>query len=313
MSLSKYEAAAFCDYHLSESSSPADYLILDLDEGAFAWCICSGKNEIRQKASWSEQKQNFWEDLLQEIRKKVPEASSGRLEEEVQNQLPGAARVLHSYFLSGGAADGKAFEFSGHSISCSELEKLADTVKKNLDHLLSLALSQVSDEQMEEVRIILLGKAQELYLIPYWIRELISYDPLLPDDRLRNDGLQVPYTELAERGNAFYESASGRKHTYRLIAFNPKTNASETLYEVSKEQKTADQADFTGSGPMLIWEGEPILVQADDSLLKIALPYAIGPAGSDLIETAITQKNHEDLLVIRRSRFPSRIYEVKLA
>ena len=313
MDLSKYEAASFYDFAHHSYSSEKDYLVFDLDDSSCGYCTCNGKTDIRLNESWTANNDNLWSVLIESIKKIAVNSHLIDFEGEVERQLIPANEAFHNYFLSGKKVNGEAFSFSNVIISCKELEEGLSVLKEILYNLLSRAKNMVTAPKLLDVNIIVLGKAQELFLAMYYLREQLSFDPMLPDERFRNTEFKDPYAEIVKNGKALFESMTALKHTYSLLAFNPDSNSFDTIYTVSKKDTKMNAEELEFSEPIFLCDGETISVKADDSVLDISLPYTITPLKSDLIEVAIGLSNNEDTLYIRRSRFPTRIYEVKLS
>ncbi len=313
MSISKYEAASLYDFAQQRLSSQKEYLVIDLDDSSCGYCICNGKTDIRLSKSWTGSNENLWAELLRSIKKMVVSSYVTDLEGEVERQLISANRAFFNYFLSEKVLNGEAFSFSDITVSCAELDEKLSILKEKISSLLSHALDMVPPEKMLNANIIILGKAQELYLIMYYIREQLSYDPMLPDERFRNDVFEDHYADIVGKGKILFEAMTALKHTYSLLAFNPESNSFDTIYTVSKEEAKSNATELVFSEPILLCDDEKISIKADDSILHILLPYTITPSRSDLIDVAIgLNNNNEDTLFIRRCRFPTRIYNVKL-
>lgn len=312
MSISKYEAASLYDFVQQKLSSQKEYLVIDLDDSSCGYCTCNGKTDIRLNKSWAENNENLWSVLLESIKKMAASSHVIDLEGEVQRQLISANETFHNYFLSGKTLNGEAFSFSGFTISCAELDEKLSDIKEKISKLLSHAIDMVSAEKILNANIIILGKAQELYLTMYYIREQLSYDPMLPDERFRNAEFKDYYTDIVKNGKALFEEMSALKHTYSLLAFNPESNSFDAVYTMTKEEAKGNPAELVFSEPILLCDGENLSIKADDTILNISLPYTIAPSKSDLIDVAIGLKNNEDTLFIRRCRFPTRIYNIKL-
>lgn len=313
MSISKYEAASLYDFVQQKLSSQKEYLVIDLDDSSCGYCTCNGKTDIRLNKSWAENNESLWSVLLESIKKMAASSHVIDLEGEVQRQLISANETFHNYFLSGKTLNGEAFSFSGFTISCAELDEKLSDIKEKISKLLSHAIDMVPAEKILNANIIILGKAQELYLTMYYIREQLSYDPMLPDERFRNAEFKDHYTDIVKNGKALFKEMSALKHTYSLLAFNPESNSFDAVYTMTKEEAKGNAAELVFSEPILLCDGENLSIKADDAILHISLPYTIAPLKSDLIDVAIGLKNNEDTLFIRRCRFPTRIYNIKLA
>lgn len=313
MSITKYEAASLYDYIQQKHSSIKDYLIIDLDDSSCGYCICNGKTDIRLDKSWQGNSENLWSVVNEVLNKMILNSHRLNIEAEIEGQLASANNAFRNYFLSGKSLNAEAFSFSNITISCAELDEKLTVLKEKIVNLVSHAIALVSADKMIDTNIIILGKAQEMYLAMYYIREILSYDPMLPDERFRNDELVDPYTDIVEKGMLLYNAMTNLKHTYSLLAFNPGSNSFDEMYTVSKENAKSNITELVFSEPVLLCDADKLSIKADDTIINISLPYSIAPARSDLIDVAIGLSDNEDTLFIRRCRFPTRIYNVKLS
>lgn len=309
MSITKYEAAALYDYVQQNYSSKKDYLVIDLDDSSCGYCVCNGKTGISLENSW-EENENLWTVVIETLNKMVPNSHMINIETEIEGQLVSVNKAFHNYFLSGKALNREAISLLNMHISCTELEEKLTDLKEKILNLLLHGIDLVS----ADTNIIILGKAQEMYLVMYYIREKLSGNPMLPDERFRNSELVDPYTDIVKKGMMLYESMTNLKHTYSLLAFNPEFNSFDAIYTVSKQNAKSNVSELVFSEPVLLCDDDKLSIKADDIIISISLPFSIAPARSDLIYVAIgISDNNEDTLFIRRYRFPKRIYNVKLS
>lgn len=313
MSITKYEAASLYDYIQQKHSAKKDYLIIDLDDSSCGYCVCNGKNDIRLDKSWQGDSENLWSVVTETLNKMISNSHMINVEAEIERQLISANKAFRNYFLSGKSLNAEAFSFSYTTISCAELDEKLTVLKEKIVNLLLHATNLLSEDKMIDANIIILGKAQEMYLAMYYIREILSYDPMLPDERFRNDELVDPYADIVEKGMILYNAMTNLKHTYSLLAFNPETHSFDAMYTVSKENAKSNVAELVFSEPVLLCDDDKLSVKVDDTIINISLPYSIAPARNDLIDVAIGLRDNEDTLFIRRCRFPTRIYNVKLS
>ena len=240
MSITKYEAASLYDYVQQNHSSKKDYLVIDLDDSSCGYCVCDGKTNIRLENSWHEENENLWSVVIETLNKMVPNSHMINIETEIEGQLISANKAFHNYFLSGKVVNHEAFSLLNMHISCAELDEKLTDIKEKISNLLLHGIDLVS----ADTNIIILGKAQEMYLVMYYVREKLSYDPILPDERFRNSELVDPYTDIVEKGMMLYESMTNLKHTYSLLTFNPESNSFDAIYTVSKENAKSNISEL---------------------------------------------------------------------
>lgn len=313
MSISKYEAAALYHYVSQQLESDKKYLVLDLDDSSYGYCECGNKNRTRLYHSWSSMNINLWEEFIKIVRKLVDNNYPYDIEAESQAQMAAANSSFQSYYLSDRTVNGEALVFSNFVITCENLEKELRLVRVKIEELISRVKEQVSDENLMEADIIVLGKAQEVFPIMYCVREFISSDPLLPDARFKNDELRDSYSEIVRLGKEYLEALKTLKCSYVLMGFDAVRNAVVPIWSVEKGQQEMEINKLSFSPPVLVAKGDKLAIKKDATTLEIAIPYSFAPMDSDLIEIAIGVQDSADTLFIRRCRFQTRIYNVKLS
>jgi hypothetical protein len=254
----------------------------------------------------------MWDACVNAIKKLVDKNDPYDINAEMEAQIITANRSLKNYYLSDRAVNGTVFAFSDIMITCEELERSFHFVKSKVKELGNRIKKQVSEEELQETNILILGKAQELFSVMYYIREQLSFDPLLPDKRFINSELQDSYTDIVSLGNNLLKEMKTLKHTYSLLGFNMEKGSLETLYSVQKGQPNVDIEKLQFSTPLLVYAEDKLTIRSDDTDLEIKIPYSLTPLDSDLVEIAIGSQNNVDTLFIRRCRFPTQIYNVKL-
>ena len=256
---------------------------------------------------------NLWEEFIKIVRKLVDNNYPYDIEAESQAQMAAANSSFQSYYLSDRTVNGEALVFSNFVITCENLEKELRLVRVKIEELISRVKEQVSDENLMEADIIVLGKAQEVFPIMYCVREFISSDPLLPDARFKNDELRDSYSEIVRLGKEYLEALKTLKCSYVLMGFDAVRNAVVPIWSVEKGQQEMEINKLSFSPPVLVAKGDKLAIKKDATTLEIAIPYSFAPMDSDLIEIAIGVQDSADTLFIRRCRFQTRIYNVKLS
>lgn len=312
MNISKYEAAALYHYANQKSTSQKSYLVIDLDDCSYGFCYCSENYKTRLCSSWTSIHVSIWDACVNAIKKLVEKSYPYDVKTEIEAQFITANSAWKNYYFSDKAVNSEVFAFSDTMITCEELEHSFHFVKEKVKELGTRIKKQVSEEELLETNILILGKAQELYSVMYYIREQLSFDPLLPDERFRNSELQDSYADIVSLGKNLLKEMKTLKHSYSLLGFNMEKGALETLYSVQKGQPDVDIEKLQFSAPLFVCPGDKLTIQSDDTDLEIKIPYSLTPLDSDLVEVAIGLQDNVDTLFIRRCRFPTQIYNVKL-
>lgn len=313
MSVSKYEAAALYHYVSQQLKSDKKYLVLDLDDCSYGYCECSNKNRTRLYHSWTSMNINLWEEFIKGVKKLIDNNYPYDIEAESQAQMTMANSSFQSYYLSDRAVNGEALVFADSIITCKKLEKELRLVRTKIEELIYRVREQLSEENIMEASIIVLGKAQEVFPIMYFVREFISFDPLLPDARFKNEELKDSYSEIVKLGKEYLESLKTLKSSYVLMGYDAVRNAIVPIWTVEKGQQEMETNKLSFSPPVLVAKGDKLAIKKDSINIEVTIPYSFAPMDSDLIEIAIGVKDSVDTLFIRRCRFQTRIYNVKLS
>lgn len=313
MSVSKYEAAAIYHYVNQKTKSENKYLILDLDDCSYGYCGCSDDNKTLLYHSWTSINVGLWDACVKAVKKLVDKKYPYDIDSELRTQLVIANSAFQNYYLSDRAVNSEAFSFANQVITCGDLEKELHFVQEKIEELVKRINKQLPEENLLESNIIILGKAQEFFPVMYYIRKLISFDPLLPDARFKNDELRDGYTEIVKLGNEYLEELKTLKNSYALMGFDMSSNSVVSIWSAQKGQQEMDISKLQFSPPILVYKGDKLLINRNDTNLEITIPYSFAPMDSDLIEVAIGVQDNTDTLFIRRCRFQTRIYNVKLS
>lgn len=313
MSVSKYEAAALYHYISQQREATENYLVIDLDDCTYGYCECGKENRTRLCHGSPSAGISLWDEFIKAVRRLVDENDPYDINAEIQAQLAMADSSFQSYYLSDRAINGEAFAFSNVTITCEELERELHLLRAKIEELVSQMKAQLSEETFRDVNILVLGKAQELFPVMYFLREFVSFDPLLPDARFKNDQLRDHHSEIVRLGMEYLETLKTLKHSYTLLGYDAVQDAMVPIWSVEKGQQEMEISNLQFSPPMMVFKGDKLLIRRDSTDLEIAIPYSFAPMDNDLIETAIGVQDGTDTLFIRRCRFQTRIYNVRLS
>lgn len=304
MTISKYEAAAL--YDNNDKHLESNYVVLDLDDCSYGLCRCSEHGETTLLKSWNSINVNIWAKCVERIQKMIGDYSLD-ISNELEKQLLSGNRILYNYIISDRRMDDVLFRFSEHVISCSEFEKCLSGVMPYLNDLLSKIGNQVAPDVLESTDVIILGRAQEIFLVLYEIKKSLSAEPLLPDERFRNTEFRDPYNEIVSIGQALYESKSLIQHDYSLMIFNKENDSVEKFVIVKKGQKRESLLDVVYFGPVMLLKNDRLTLFVDNREVSIETPYSFETLESDLVELGIGIQDNEIALFFRRCRFPDYI------
>lgn len=312
MSISKYEAASLYDYTISHMD--AHYLVLDFDDCSYGYCRCNNQGTTELLHSWTSISSDLWKMCVEALKKIVGNDYPFDVDQEFLNQITSRndLLVLHNYFNSDRQYDEELYHFSGKAISCQEFESLLSGVKAKLDDLFSHIRKQLDSNMLIDSKIIILGRAQRIAMLTFYVKEKFSGDPLLPDDRFRNAEFKDSVDSIIELGMRLYEAKSTIQKTYSLMIYDRESDALEELLSLKKGQSGDSLQKINYVGPVLLTEHDSLTMRIDGRKVDINIPYSFNPLESDLIDLGIGMQVDQVILSIRRCRFPTRIYSVAL-
>lgn len=315
MSISKFEAAVIYDYRNRKTKikDVLQYLVLDLDECSLGICLCDAKGETRLVDSYAVSgNHNLWHDCVSEVKKFLGNQYIFDVQQEMINQIKTSNNAVENYLRSDRVFDPCMFRFSENTISCSEFENCIQQVKQNLYALFDEVSKRISRDTIPDIKIIVLGYAQELYLTDYYIRDYFSAEPFLADDRFVNSMFQDHYSKVVEIGMEYYMEKNNVNHTYTLILLDKQSETIEEICFIKKGQSKKALEELQYIGPIYLSGDETVSIQVDSEITNIRIPYSFMPVHDDLIDVAIGMKDDLPNLFIRRCRFPAQVYNVEL-
>lgn len=304
MSFSKYEAAAYYDVNCHRISEETRYLVFDLDTCSFGICVYSEKTgmKLTDSSSVSGEEIDTQEQVRQLLgltRQLSPQEQDRRIEE-----ING---VLRNYLMSERMADGLLSQTEESAVSCSALEEAVREGRERLSAMTEEAQGKLSFEELSSARIILLGFLQEIYLFEYYIREALCADPFLPDERFINESFPIHHSEIVSRGMEYEQSRL--KTDYVLLLWDGDNRETRRMVLAKKGQTRKELENPSYTGPVYVSEADRSLtIEANGEEQRISLPYAVEAPEGDLVDVAVGAEGPEVFLLIRRSRFPDRIY-----
>ncbi|MCD8147674.1 MAG: hypothetical protein LUD84_10455, partial [Clostridiales bacterium] len=212
--------------------------------------------------------------------------------------------------------DQQALRIADHEISCSALEALATPGRDALLALLEQARSE-APEAMDsgDLKIILTGRAAALHLFDFYIREYLSADPLLPDERFVNDPLQknqplqVKPDQIIGLGKT-YLAESTMEHDVSLRVYDGKAWTLIPLAQKGQDKAELERAQFVG--PFFGVQKDVVSVQIDGEVKNLLVPQAFIPVQGALLEMAIGVNDNQPCLVMRQCGSPQKQQYVEL-
>lgn len=312
MSISKYEAASLYDHNIAPMD--ASYLVLDFDDCSYGYCRCDSQGKTELLHSWTFSDSNLWKICVDALKKHVGKDYPFDVGQEFLNQIESGKDVpiLYNYFNSDRQYDEELYHFSDKAISCQAFENLLSGAKSKLDELFSHIRKQLDANARMDSRIILLGRAQRIALLTFYVKENFAGDPLLPDDRFRNAEFKDSTDSIIDLGMRLYAAKRTIQRTYSLLIYDREAHSMVELLSLKKGQSRESIQKIHYVGPVLLTEHDSLTMQIDGREIDMNIPYSFEPLESDLIDLGIGMQDNQVILRIRRSRFPTHIFSVNL-
>lgn len=301
---SVFEAAAAYDSASGEGAPGVLRLIFDTDTLAAGLLA----EDLRLLGSVEAKSEGVLAELSAALSEALPDLSLSAIREALAGQRVLAGQELRRY-LPEELWDGTALRIADTAVSARALAKALSPLREKSDALAQEALLLVSEAGADEeaLRILFIGEAAPLYFTEYAVRELISFDPTMPDARFA--AFPEGPEPIAE-GREILASALGFPHDIALLISDAE-GAEEELPLIGKGEQAPGRADAVYRAPILFTEQDALRLRVDERQCSYPLPYPL-PAEGDMVQVAFFVTEGAPCLFLRRVRIPTRIYEIKI-
>ena len=213
MEISCFEAASYYDYHVmtkkqkAEMTAPWNVVVFHTDNYSVGFCVCLEDGTIKEVGTYRlEERSDCMQDILIHLSRKYAECSKEDLQHCFIEQMEHWNEKMRYYFRSEKQIDAIALKVGDVDIVCSELEEVFCVVKSKLDKLFEAMtnLWETSSFDEDNVRIILTGNTAVYYPIEYFIKEYMTFDPFLLDERFVNDMYEHKADQIIVIGEELY-------------------------------------------------------------------------------------------------------------
>ncbi len=307
MDITNYEAAAL--YAYSSGRAYRRFLVLDLDDCSYGLCSIGDGERTELVSSSSLKRGSLWDMSLDCLRTLSGTNDPKTIASEMKT---GTQNLMRDYLKWERVRDSELDFGSGLLLTCSQIEGCLEPVKAVLTELLKSIETVFEDGVPEDCGIVVLGEAQSLTPIDYYISEWLSISPALPDERFSNHYITADSTTITEQGRALNRQKRQLAHTYSVIFFNL---SGQTLERESIVIGKAgqDRSELTGTdyiGPIFVSGSSMLTIGIDGSEKQVSLS---GMKGSELAEVALGVTDEREMLFIRPFGAPEQVTQIKLA
>lgn len=191
---------------------------------------------------------------------------------------------------------------------CSRVEDMFSTSKKKIEELLNMSEELWEDTKFDEEKceILIVGKAALLYPIKHYIKEFLTFDPFLPDDRFVSDTYSDGVDEIVNLGMEEYKRKQEQELFITVFGINNKRNKRKIPVSVLSE----NGGELEYSDPIFITVDDRLKFEINSKKINIDIPYSIAPLDCDLIEIGACMIDSKLSVRLRRYNHPTRIYDI---
>ena len=257
MEISCFEAASYYDYHVmtkkqkAEMTAPWNVVVFHTDNYSVGFCVCLEDGTIKEVGTYRlEERSDCMQDILIHLSRKYAECSKEDLQHCFIEQMEHWNEKMQYYFRSEKQIDAIALKVGDVDIVCSELEEVFCVVKSKLDKLFEAMtnLWETSSFDEDNVRIILTGNTAVYYPIEYFIKEYMTFDPFLLDERFVNDMYEHKADQIIVIGEELYYKNNTPQYDIFLCVLEDNAIEKKKLF-VSVEENTEENLYY---GPIFI-------------------------------------------------------------
>ena len=293
-----YKAAVLYDFtrHRDQLGEkfPLTVLVADLDRCALGICQCgeNGTAAVLDQISLPQPRpldQVWLEGLTGE-----PEALRTALTSEAFR------RAFQAYCQAG-----RRLEPEGSPLSCRQAGEAFAPVRAALEALLNQGLDRLEQLGVDEasVRILAVGWLADCAPAQLALREVLCFDPFLPDGRFAALGEGERAASIVEEGRKLLEQSRTAGVDVSLLWTDGQGREGTPipLAERGQPLSTLEQPRYS---PPVFSAGEALRFQAGDQALEAPLPEG-GPA---LVQAACGTRDGRLVILVRRAEEPDRIW-----
>ena len=314
MNIKSFEAVCFYEMkrriNNNESISDVEMLIFDVDTYSVGFCKIDSNNQIKVlKSKVSEQKKTCLEDIdtgLQNIIHK-----NINIWECINPYFDDINRKMRLYYQSEKRMNTEFNELSDFEIDCSTFDEAFSDSRKRIEEL----LHWIEDQWVKigfdenECEILIIGKAARLYPITYIIKNNLTFDPFLSDDRFVCDKYVDSVDEIVDIGIAEYRKQQELKRTLYIFLLDSNNKAEKKQIPIND---MADNVDFRYLDPIFVAVNEKIELEYCSKKQRIAIPYSSNSSDSYLFEIGACVINNKLTLRLRNYIHPDMIYDIPI-
>ena len=313
MAISLFEAISFYEYSRNKDKKDLPSLlhmvIFHADDYSVGFCTCTKEGQIKTvRIKTLSEKSSCMDDINQSFCKVTRRQDS--ISDCVNTNIDAFNKKMKMYYQSEKQMNPDFKDTLGIDLDCAGFDKIFTTACSRLEKLLSELDDLWSETQFDESdsRFMIVGKAALYYPITYCIKDFLTFDPFLADDRFVSDNYSDQADEIASIGEQAYnkEIESKRNIFIKLV----KADGAKEKEKIPVLDEDAKIEELKYLEPILVAADEPLEFEIHSKKKLIDLPYSLEALDCDVIEIGAFVVNRKPVIRIRRYHHPTRIYDI---
>ena len=268
-------------------------------------------------------KELLHDDVIMQVKDEVLNGIKGRLTSEDANDICEALydekseinKSLRKYIVSGRLIDVLPDQWENITASCLEIENYFSKYKDGLIHFLEEvnAICESIEIDTDKCFWVVAGQVTNSFLVRYYYSQNISFDPIIANPKLLffPKGFRMEdYEEKTEKTNASLSNKAKADEPEDKSEVSISLYGDNQMHTIGLNVSEDKKAVIDYIGPIFVAYDDKIEVHLEDIVKKISLPYNVLPFDSDLVDIAAIIKENQLFLRIRRSQYPTRMYDI---
>ena len=314
MALSPFEAAGFYEFNRckeNENGVPLLKLIIfNVDNYSVGFCTCTKDGQINTVHTVKLSEKIYCMDDINKAFMEVAKRKSS-IDDCICPSIESFNKKMRMYYQSEKQLNSNFADALGLDLDCVGFEKIFGTALNRMGELLLMLNDLWPKTKFDESdsRFIIVGKAALYYPIEHCIKEFLTFDPFLPDDRFVSDTYPDRADMIISIGEQEYDKKRRSERVIYLI-LTKENNRSEKIQLSVSDEPHDDTAKIDYLEPIFVSADDQLELEVNSKKTLIDIPYSIAPLDCDVIGIGACMSGNNPIIRIRRYNHPDRIYDI---
>lgn len=315
MSISSFEAVCIYDGLKSKNTGvainfPSLYLVINVDDYSAGLCLIekNGHTRLIDCRNISSERRCI-DDIEACFSDKCHSTTS--FYNSITPYIDTFNKGMKEFYLSEKQMNQGFKDILNFDFCCSEFDEVFNVSNQKIKNLLLTSNEMFHEEKCnsDNCKIAIVGKMAKFYPIVFSVKETMSFDPFLADDRYVSDDYTDDVEKIIDIGRSEYERLLEKEREAFITIYKDKKCNRKKLI-ISDTIGDSSKIEFVG--PIFISENEKIELIINSKSYNLDLPYSIKPLDCDLIEVAGYIRDEKITIRIRRYTQPTKVYDISL-